>query len=76
MEERHYLVYSIGSGEDAATKALEPDTLPNALPCKLFKADNLIVNITGGPNLGMGEVTQIMNLYTLSLERKIPQWVQ
>ena len=30
-------------------------------PVNSLKADNLIVNITGGPNLGMGEVTQIMN---------------
>ena len=42
----------IGSGEDAATKALENLTLcPMPYPCKLSKADNLIVNITGGPNL-------------------------
>ena len=53
----------IGSGEDAATKALENLTLCPMLrtPVNSLKADNLIVNITGGPNLGMGEVTQIMN---------------
>ena len=53
----------IGSGEDAATKALENLTLCPMLrtPVNSLKADNLIVNITGGPNLGMGEVTEIMN---------------
>ena len=53
----------IGSGEDAATKALENLTLCPMLrtPVNSLKADNLIVNITGGPNLGMGEVTQIMH---------------
>mgnify|MGYP001464730438 CR=1 FL=1 len=52
-----------GSGESAATKALENLMLCPMLrtPENSLKADNLIVNITGGANLGMIEVTQIMN---------------
>jgi len=52
-----------GAGGDAAQKALENLMLCPMLrtPENSLKADNLIVNISGGPNLGMGEVTMIMN---------------
>ncbi len=51
-----------GSGENASSKALENLMLCPLLrtPENSLKADNLIVNITGGPNLCMNEVNTIM----------------
>ncbi len=57
-------LFSIGSaeGENSVAKALE-----NLMICPLLrnpenalKSDNLIVNITGGADLGMGQVNEIM----------------
>ena len=52
----------VGSGENASSNALENLMLCPLLrtPENSLKADNLIVNITGGPGLGMTDVNEIM----------------
>ena len=55
-----------GSGEDFENKAIEDLLLCPLLHTPEFsrKADSLIVNITGGPDLSMSKVNEIMNLIT------------
>jgi cell division protein FtsZ len=52
----------VGSGENASSNALENLMLCPLLrtPENSLKADNLIVNITGGTSLGMTDVNEIM----------------
>jgi cell division protein FtsZ len=52
----------MGSGQNASSNALESLMLCPLLrtPENSLKADNLIVNITGGPSLGMTDVNEIM----------------
>lgn len=52
-----------GSGEDAAARALEDLKLCPLLHTPEFskKAERLLVNLSGGPNLGMSEVQRIMD---------------
>jgi cell division protein FtsZ len=52
----------MGSGQNASSNALENLMLCPLLrtPENSLKADNLIVNITGGPSLGMTDVNEIM----------------
>ena len=57
-------LFSIGSaeGENSVAKALESLMICPLLrnPENALKSDNLIVNITGGADLGMGQVNDIM----------------
>ncbi len=57
-------LFSIGSadGENSVAKALESLMVCPLLrtPENALKSDNLIVNITGGADLGMGQVNEIM----------------
>ena len=57
-------LFSIGAADGSNTV---PKAIENLMVCPLLrnpenarKSDNLIVNITGGPDLGMGQVNEIM----------------